>query len=663
MLRVLICAMNPANEGFFVPLIYGMLKSYSDQNTLLRENCHWLEPIMLPLSLIELEKAYNFSTLDVLGISCYQWNYTYQYELAQKVKAVNPDCTIIAGGPQVDWKDPDYFNKYPIIDFAVPAEGEAAFRDILLAKLQNWSTLNGIKGTLVNPELGMHGYIPALSLDLEKKPSPWLSMKDFWRRYFKKNAYYHLAAAIETSRGCPYTCSYCDWGSKTNLKVRKIPDAVAKAEIEFILGELKPWFMFWTDANLGILPRDKDLAAIFSKAKTNSGFPLWLYYNNNKNNWQTNLEIAKSFRGAGLLTKYVLSLQHLDKGVLTAIGRKNLPDDQLKKLIKELHRIDYPIFTQLITGCPGDTFEKWLDCFSELMEMGVHAEYRAYPFSLLPNSTAGSAEYQDYWSIEWIERPDFVAYYYLKDSSLNWALSSSRYVVGTSTYDREEYKKMWLLCWMIQAFHDHGITRLIAIALHKGRQMSYREFYGLLYIWFYRTIPMRFFSQRLIDHIDAWLTESEASFLKYNERLDGMAEPEEDLALHLMDYSDLFFRELKNLLKGICPDDLLDYQQNLLMKQNFSPETNAFVKLPNRWAEYFAEYEKNPFDFWGWPSDDDTKTNYQVDVTNLNFPVRNWYEIEDNQRRWKAYYDQIIQHNVPGRQRSIFKKIFFKNKL
>ena len=162
---------------------------------------------------------------------------------------------------------------------------------------------------------------------------------------------------------------------------------------------------------------------------------------------------------------------------------------------------------QLIAGCPGDTFDKWLDCFAELMEMGVHGEYRAYPFSLLPNSRAGSRAYQEEWSIGWIERPDFVAYYYLKDNSLNWALSYSRYVVETSSYNRKEYKKMWLLCWLIQALHDHGITRLIAIALHHGGRMSYREFYRLLYGWFYETETMRFFSQRTIDHIDTWLTD------------------------------------------------------------------------------------------------------------------------------------------------------------
>lgn len=622
MMKVLICNMNPASEGFFVPLIHGILKSFCDQYEELRQNYYWLDPVMLPLSLDELDEQYDFRSLGVLGLSCYQWNYAYQYELAARVKEVNPSCTVVAGGPQVEWRDTDYFIKHPYIDFAVPAEGEAPFRDILFVMLRGLSDLDGIKGTLVNPNLGQHPYQVAPPLDLAKKPSPWLSIMDFWRRYFKKNSYYHLAASIETSRGCPYTCAYCDWGSKTNLRVRQIPDEVAKAEIEFVLGELKPWFMFWTDANLGIFPRDKELASLFAETKKNSGFPLWLYYNNNKNSWQTNLDIALAFREAGLLTKYVLSLQHLDKEVLAAIGRKNLPDEQLKKLARELYLIDYPVFTQLIAGCPGDTFDKWLDCFAELMEMDVHAEYRAYPFSLLPNSRAGSREYQEEWGIGWIERPDFVAYYYLRGSSLNWALSYSRYVVETSSYNHKEYKRMWLLCWMIQALHDHGITRLIAIALHHCGRMSYREFYRLLYGWFYETETMRFFSQRTIDHIYTWLADPDASLLKYNELLDGMTEPEEDLVLHIMSHTDQFFVELGRLLGGVCPPELLIYQRDILYKQDFSPDADSELELSRRWVEYFDRLAKEPFAHTGWPEEDNMKVRYQVDTSVLSFPAR-----------------------------------------
>lgn len=655
-LNVLICNVNPSEEGFFVPLIYGMLKSYCDQFPELLEGCAWLDPVMIPVPLETFRAERDLSRIDVLGISCYQWNHAYQYEIARIVKVANPNCIVIAGGPQIEWRDPEYFSRYPHVDFAVPAEGEIAFRDILRARLRGLTRLGEIEGALINPAYGRFDYRIAQPLDLSAKPSPWLSMKDFWIRYFKKHSYYHLAASIETSRGCPYTCAYCDWGSKTNLRVRQVPTETALAEIEFVLGTLKPWFMFWTDANLGIVPRDVELARRFAETKKQSGFPLWLYYNNNKNSWKSNLAIAEAFRDAGLLTKYVLSLQHLDPDVLETIGRTNLPDDQLRTLVQELYRIDYPIFTQLIAGCPGDTFEKWLTAFSTLMEMGVHAEYRVYPFSLLPNSRAGSPNYQARWAIDFIERPDFVAYYFLKDSSLNWALSSSRYVVSTSSYTREEYKRMWLLAWMIQAFHDHGITRRLAIALHHGGRMSYREFYDRLYRWFYESDAGRVFSQRTIDHVNRWLDDPNASLLKHNETIDGLLEPEEDLALHIMDNLDAFFAALGTSLREAIdvPGDLLDYQRDILLRPGFDPERDRQMLLPNRWVDYFARADEQPFIHLGWPAESQGVAAYDVDIGSLVFPVRTWYKAS-GQRRRKAYYDQVIQHNVPGRRRTIFK--------
>jgi len=655
-LNILICNVNPSEEGFFVPLIYGMLRSFCEQSPELADSCTWLDPVMIPLPLEQFARELDLSTIDVLGISCYQWNHAYQYELARLIKDANPECTIVAGGPQVEWKDPTYFSRHPYVDFAVPAEGEIPFRDILHARLRGFESLERIEGTFINPSYGTFEYRVAQPLDLAAKPSPWLSLKEFWVKYFRRHPYYHLAASVESARGCPYGCAYCDWGSKTNLRVRQVPTDTVLAEIDFVLGTLKPWFMFWTDANLGIVPRDVLLAQRFAEAKKQSGFPLWLYYNNNKNSWTTNLGIAEAFRDAGLLTKYVLSLQHLDPEVLDAIGRTNLPEKQLRTLVRELHRIDYPIFTQLIAGCPGDTLEKWLSAFADLMEMGVHAEYRVYPFSLLPNSRAGSAEYQTEWRIEWIERPDFVAYYFLKDSSLNWALSSSRYVVSTSSYTRDDYKHMWLLAWMIQAFHDHGIIRRIAIALHHGGRIGYREFYRTLFDWFYSSESVRPFAQPAIDHITRWLDDPEASLLRRSELIEGLLEPEEDLVLRIMSNATEFFEQLGMFLRASLnvPQDLIDYQRDVLMRPESNPSLDTPITLPRRWVDYFERAEADPFGELGWPECALDLAAYDVDISDLTFPVRPWFAAPES-ARLRAYYDQIVQHNVPGRRRTIFK--------
>ncbi|MBQ6453460.1 MAG: radical SAM protein, partial [Coriobacteriales bacterium] len=467
---------------------------------------------------------------------------------------------------------------------------------------------------------------------------------------------------------CPYRCSYCDWGSKTNLRVRRIPTELAKQEIRFVIEELRPWFMFWADANLGIMKRDVELAECFADCKKRAGLPMWLYYNNNKNSYESNLAIAKSFREAGLLTKYVLSVQHMDPEVLAAIGRTNLPQDQMQQLVRELYAIDYPIFTQLIAGCPQDTRERWLGAFVSLMELGVHGEYRAYPFGMFPNAPAADPEYQERWGVRVMSRPDSVAYFQ-QSKDLSWALSRSQYLVGASSYSQEDYERMWLLCWLIQAMHDHGLCRLVAIALRARGDVDYATFYRELFGWFYGVdgegrptghVAMERYAAPMREHVHRWLEDETAPFMMRSEQAGGLLEPEEALCLRILFDADYFYEQLGMFLRERfdVPADLAAFQRDMIMRPDFDPVVDGRVRLSQRWVRFFAAVEADPFRLPAWPGEDSAgMRTYELDLSGLVFPVKPWFESKNQRRRKKAYYDQIVEHNVPGRRRTIFKRV------
>lgn len=656
--RILICNINPADDGFFVPLIYANLRSYCEQSEEIRTNFDWVDPPMIPESLDLLDQRIDFSTMGIVGISCYQWNYAYQYDLAKRVKEKNPASIIVAGGPHVDYKCETFFVDHPYIDFVISAEGEIPFKGILESHLAGHEDLKSLTGVHINPRRGQFPFRPSASLDMSTRPSPWLSLKDFWKDYFERHRKYRLATSFESARGCPYFCTFCDWGSATNSKMRLVDTDVVRQEMDFVLKELKPSFVFWTDSNLGMAARDIDLVRHFVECKKESGFPKWLYYSNNKNNYERNLEIAVLFRSANLLTKYTLSLQHMDKEILSNLKRKNLPDDQVGSLIKKLREIDYPIFVQFIIGCPGDTFEKWATAFSTLMEMGVHSEYRVYPFNLLPNAPAAEPEYREKWRLDVIERPDFVTYYYLKNRNLHWSLSKSQYVVGSSTFDREDYKKMFLLTWLIMAFHDHGLTQRIAIALRQTREIGYLEFYLALFDWFFSAPEMNSLSARIASHIDLWLTDAATNLLIFNSQIDGHIEPEEDLLLDIYRNFDFFYLELGQFLKRrfAAPSDLIDYQKSVLFRPDFNPETDRAMSASPRWVKFFdvsAPATGTSVDKDG----DELPQSYQVDIGKLRFQTKSWFLVTSPPDRFKAFYSQIVQHNVSGKDRTVFKVI------
>ena len=75
----------------------------------------------------------------VMMLSSYVWNWEYNKVLAKLIKDKYPDCLTITGGPNVDKRDKEFFEKYPMFDIAVMGEGEQASKEILRRYLKGES--------------------------------------------------------------------------------------------------------------------------------------------------------------------------------------------------------------------------------------------------------------------------------------------------------------------------------------------------------------------------------------------------------------------------------------------------------------------------------------------------------------------------------------------
>ena len=88
-------------------------------------------------------------------------------------------------------------------------------------------------------------------------PSPYLT--GIFDELIKENPEEKWLASWETNRGCPFSCTYCDWGSATNSKVSRMHLDRVYAELDWF-SKNKVEFIFCCDANFGMLPRDYDIA-------------------------------------------------------------------------------------------------------------------------------------------------------------------------------------------------------------------------------------------------------------------------------------------------------------------------------------------------------------------------------------------------------------------
>jgi len=93
------------------------------------------------------------------------------------------------------------------------------------------------------------------------------------------NLEYVFNATLETNRGCPFACTFCDWGSLTYSKVTKYDIERIRADIEWA-GQNKIGFLYNVDANFGLFKdRDHAIVDILIETKEKYGYPKMYFVN------------------------------------------------------------------------------------------------------------------------------------------------------------------------------------------------------------------------------------------------------------------------------------------------------------------------------------------------------------------------------------------------
>ena len=279
------------------------------------------------------------SDSDIFLCSCYVWNWEITTYLAKKVKEINPNCLIVFGGPQAPLILDDFFEKYPFVDIIVHGEGELILENLLTEFLGNkdFSKVKGIstKEFTSPPQDRIK--------DFEGMPSPYLT-NTVWDLVDKVDGFQWIVS-WETNRGCPYACTFCDWGSATATTMRKWSDDRLYKEIEWFADNKIP-YIDCCDANFGIY-RDRDLqiSKKLTEVKSRTGFPETFRTNWAKVSSEKIIPLAKELQSVDLLNAVTLSLQSLDKNTLNIIKRANLKFDTFANLTTSFKDSGIPTYT------------------------------------------------------------------------------------------------------------------------------------------------------------------------------------------------------------------------------------------------------------------------------------------------------------------------------
>lgn len=176
---------------------------------------------------------------DILCFSCYIWNLDYVEELVLEIGKLRPDMPIWLGGPEVSYDAKEVLRRLPCVKGVMKGEGEKTFLELCKIYRNSW-----INSEIVDNQLKeVLGITFRMGNDLIDNPwRPIMDLSEVPFVYHHMEDFEHKIIYYETSRGCPFSCSYCLSSVDKRLRFRDIE--LVKKELQFFLDHKVPQVKF-----------------------------------------------------------------------------------------------------------------------------------------------------------------------------------------------------------------------------------------------------------------------------------------------------------------------------------------------------------------------------------------------------------------------------------
>lgn len=463
---------NAFGDAVYVPLAAGMLKAYAAERPSLAE--HYTFETITHRRFDLAEAAARFPEPAVVGLSTYVWNWEFSLALARELRRLHPHVVVVIGGPQVP-DDASALVESGVADVAVHGEGEVTFAEVLEA-VRSGAPVHDVPGVTAKGPGGRaaRGPVRARVVDLDELPSPFL--RGDFDELLQGNQ--RLIGLWETNRGCPFSCTFCYWGSAINQKVRVFGWERLARELAWF-SEKRVDYVLSADANFGIKKRDIDLAKLVAETKKKTGFPRKFRVFSTKNASERVLEIIDVLHGQGLDQGMSLTMQTLSPRAQEAIKRENIKLSTYIQLAQKAQARGIVTYSDLIVGLPGETHDSFMDGLDELMRLGQHDNVHVYHCTVLVGSEIGDPVYQRTHGIRTVRTP--ILERHMQADAIDAAAipEIEEVVVATNTMPFEDWIETNVATSVVNVLHYQKVAQYAAIYLHAAAGASYRRYYAL----------------------------------------------------------------------------------------------------------------------------------------------------------------------------------------
>jgi radical SAM superfamily enzyme YgiQ (UPF0313 family) len=308
---------------------------------------------------------------DVVGVSAYVWSFPVLLEVARRAKRVRPDRLVIFGGPSSRpemCELPQHSDTAEVIDVLVTDEGESCMQQILLSPDWEPSTFARIPGLALHDG---HRWQRTATLELgapDRYPSP----------YQMGLVPQGITCEVETFRGCPLSCTFCEWGD-TGTSGRMFGYEYLLAELDAI-GKLDSPGAWLVDAGLNLNAKAfrnlQRAEAETGALKKLGNFRCEIYPSQMTDEHLRFLEDCRTaYTGIGL--------QSFDEEVLKGVDRR-FKADRFERVVRDVGAIVPGASVEVMMGLPGDNPDNFKRTFERARKLPVNL--RVFHTLVLPGA-------------------------------------------------------------------------------------------------------------------------------------------------------------------------------------------------------------------------------------------------------------------------------------
>jgi radical SAM superfamily enzyme YgiQ (UPF0313 family) len=401
-----------------------------------------------------LLKALDERPPNVLGCSNYCWNTHLSHFLCGRAKRAGTRTLTVFGGTNYPFDAAgqlEFLRQRPDVDFHTFYEGERAFTELIRSFLAcrdprelRERPVSGCQA--ISPTTGrlVSGLPVPRIKTLDEIPSPYLTglLDPFFDGI--------LTPLLETNRGCPFTCNFCNAGSDYYAKVNMFSVPYLREEWRYIAPRAASAGVttaYFADTNFGMYPRDAELCRLLKDLQEEFGWPHRIISTTGKNNKQ---RVVRATEILGTAISVNMSAQSMTPAVLKNIKRSNISLKAFKDVNTALLKQGRLQKGELISCLPGESFQSFMDGLRQMMESGTQQIY-SYTLELLYGTEYKEPAYRAKWGYagKWRMVPqDWGEYDGVR------VFDVEEVAVQSSTMSFDDYLKVRMICLLTESMYN-----------------------------------------------------------------------------------------------------------------------------------------------------------------------------------------------------------------